>query len=128
MMKVFICQPMERLTNDEIKQRRLKFLDILKRRYPTEEILLIANPPYSYDCNSSIWFLSKSLEYIALADLVFFPKDWESDYICSLKHGICLYYNIPILHEDEYFTHKSVYYHYDADNSPLSSCVKGDNQ
>lgn len=56
-MEVFISQPMKRLTNE----RRLKFLDMLKRRYPTEEIRFIANPPYPYDCNSSIWFLSKSL-------------------------------------------------------------------
>lgn len=101
MMEVFICQPMERLTNNEIKQRRSKFLDMIKRRYPTEEIRFIANPPYPYDCNSSIWFLIKSLEYITLADLVFFSKYWEIDYICSLEHAICRYYNIPILHEKE---------------------------
>lgn len=124
MMEVFICQPMSSLTNKEIKKRRLKFLDMIKRRYPTEEIRLIANPPH--DDNLIIWYLGKSLEYIALADLVFFPKYWELDYICSLEHEICLYYNIPTLHEDECFTHESIYYHYDADNSPLSSCVKGD--
>ena len=100
MMEVFICQPMDGLTNDEIKQRRLKFLDMIKRRYPTEEIRLIANPPYPYGCNSSVWYLGKSLECIASADLVFFSKDWEKDYICSLEHAICRYYNIPILHED----------------------------
>ena len=127
-MYVFISQPMEHLTNDEFKQRRLEVLDILKRRYPTEKIRFITNPLIAnlpHDDNSIVWYLGKSLECIASANLVFFSKDWEIDYICSLEHEICRYYNIPIIHEDEYFTHESAYYHYDA-NSPLSSCVKGD--
>ena len=94
-MNVFISHPMGSLTND----KRLELLNMLKERYPTEEIRLIANPPYPYDCNSSIWYLSKSLEYIALADLVFFSKYWEISYICSLEHAICHYYNIPIAFE-----------------------------
>lgn len=118
---------MNSLTNDEIKKRRLELLNMLKRRYPTEEILIdsfIGNSPN--DCNTSVWYLGKSLEYIAQADLVFFSKDWEISYICSLEHAICRYYDIPIAYEDGYFTYESIYYHYDANNSPLLSCVKGD--
>ena len=129
MLYVFISQPMERLTNDEFKQRRLEVLDMVKRRYPTEKIRFITNPLIAslpHDDNLIVWYLGESLKCIASANLVFFPKDWESDYICSLEHEICRYYNIPIIHEDEYFTHESAYYHYDANNSPLSSCVKGD--
>ena len=128
-MYVFISQPMERLTNDEFKQRRLEVLDMVKRRYPTEKIRFITNPLIAnlpHDDNSIVWYLGKSLECIASADLVFFSKDWEIDYICSLQRAICRYYNIPIASEDEYSTHESAYYHYDANNSPLSSCVKGD--
>ena len=120
---------MERLTNDEFKQRRLEVLDILKRRYPTEKIRFITNPLIAnlpHDDNSIVWYLGESLKCIASANLVFFSKDWESDYICSLEHAICRYYRIPIIHEDGYFIHESVYYHYDANNSSLSSCVKGD--
>ena len=129
-MYVFISQPMERLTNDEFKQCRLEVLDMVKRRYPTEKIRFITNPLIEnlpHDDNSIVWYLGKSLECIASANLVFFSKDWESDYICSLQHAICHYCHIPITSEDEYSTHESVYYHYDANNSPLSSCVKGDN-
>ena len=129
-MYVFISQPMERLTNDEFKQRRLEVLDMVKRRYPTEKIRFITNPLIAnlpHDDNSIVWYLGKSFECIASANLVFFSKNWESDYICSLEHEICRYYNIPIMHEDEYSTHESVCYHYDANNSSLSSCVKGDN-
>ena len=126
-MNVFISQPMVRLTNDELKKYRSKVLDMIQRRYPTERIHLI-NPPcpyYPYSHNESVWVLGKSLEYIAQADLVFFLKDWEISYICSLQHLICHYYHIPIAYEDEYFRHESVY-RYDANNSSLSSCVKGD--
>ena len=126
---VFISQPMVGLTNDELKKYRLKVLDMIQRRYPTEKIRFITNPLIAnlpHDDNSIVWYLGKSLECIASANLVFFSKDWESDYICSLEHAICRYYNIPIAYEDGYFTHESAYYHYDANNSPLSSCVKGD--
>ena len=124
-MYVFISQPMERLTNDEFKQRRLKLKisDMVKRRYPTEKIRFITNPLIANSPHNDsliVWYLGKSLKRIASANLVFFPKDWESDYICSLEHEICRYYNIPIIHEDEYFTHKSVY----ANNSPLSPLVR----
>jgi len=127
-MNIFISQPMIGLTNDELKKYRSKVLDMIQRRYPTEKIHLI-NPPcpyYPYDHNESVWILGKSLEYIAQADLVFFLKYWEISYMCSLQHAICRYYNIPIASEDEYSTHESAYYHYDANNSPLSSCMKGD--
>ena len=56
-MEVFISQPMVGLTNDELKKYRSKVLDMIQRRYPTEKIRFIANTPYPYDCNSSIWFL-----------------------------------------------------------------------
>ena len=121
-MNVFISQPMVGLTNDELKKYRY----MIQRRYPTEKIHLI-NPPYPYypyGHNESVWDLVKSLEYIAQADLVFFLKDWEISYMCSLQHAICRYYNIPIASEDEYSTHESVCYHYDANNSPLSSLVR----
>ena len=127
-MNVFISQPMVGLTNDELKKYRSKVLDMVKRRYPTEKIRFITNPLIAnlpHDDNSIVWYLGESLKCIASANLVFFPKDWESDYICSLEHAICRYYNILITSEDEYSTHESAYYHYDA-NSPLSSCVKGD--
>ena len=127
-MNVFISQPMIGLTNDELKKYRSKVLSMIQRRYPTEKIHLI-NPPYPYypyGHNKSVWVLGKSLEYIAQADLVFFLKNWEISYVCSLQHLICRYYNIPIAYEDGYFTHESAYYHYDTNNSPLSSCMKGD--
>ena len=103
-MNVFISQPMIGLTNDELKKYRSKVLDMIQRRYPTEKIHLI-NPPYPYypyGHNESVWVLGKSLEYIAQADLVFFLKYWEIDYICSLEHAICRYYNIPIIHEKDF--------------------------
>ena len=128
-MNVFISQPMVGLTNDELKKYRSKVLNMIQRRYPTEKIRFITNPLIAnspYDDSLIIWYLGKSLECIASANLVFFSKDWESDYICSLQHAICRYYNIPIASEDEYSTHESAYYHYDANNSLLSSCMKGD--
>lgn len=128
-MNVFISQPMVGLTNNELKKYRSKVLNMIQRRYPTEKIRFITNPLIAnlpHDDNSIVWYLGKSLECIASANLVFFSKDWEIDYICSLQHLICHYYHIPIAYEDGYFTHESVCYHYDANNSPLSSCMKGD--
>lgn len=123
-MNVFISQPMVGLTNDELKKYRSKVLDMIQRRYPTEKIRFITNPLIAklpHDDNSIVWYLGKSLECIASANLVFFSKDWESDYICSLEHAICRYYNIPIIYEDEYyFIHESVY----TNNSPLSPLVR----
>ena len=126
-MNVFISQPMIGLTNAELKKYRSKVLDMIQRRYPTEKIRFITNPLIAnlpHDDSLIVWYLGESLKCIASANLVFFSKDWESDYICSLEHEICRYYNLPIIHEAEYFTHESAYYHYDANNSPLSLLVR----
>ena len=99
-MNVFISQPMVGLTNDELKKYRSKVLNMIQRRYPTEKIRFITNPLIAnlpHDDNSIVWYLGKSLECIASANLVFFSKDWESDYICSFELTICRYYNIPII-------------------------------
>lgn len=99
-MNVFISQPMNGLTDDVIKKRRLRILNIIKKRYPTENIYLIdsffENAPHDA---SPIWFLGKSLEYLSQADLVFFSKDWEKARGYVVEHMVCRNYHIPIVHE-----------------------------
>lgn len=99
-MNVFISQPMNGLTDDAIKQRRLEILNTVRQRYPTEEINLIdsffENAPHDA---SPVWFLGKSLEYLSQADLAFFSKDWEKARGCVIEHMVCRNYHIPIAHE-----------------------------
>lgn len=91
---------MNGLTDDAIKKRRLEALSILKKRYPTEDIHLIdsflENAPHDA---SPVWFLGKSLEFLATADLAFFLKGWESARGSVIEHMVCRNYHIPIAHE-----------------------------
>lgn len=48
---------------------------------------------------NSPYFLGKSIEKLALADLAFFAKGWEQSNGCVVEHLVCQLYKIPCAYE-----------------------------
>ena len=76
-MKVFISQPMRDKTDEQIKEERAKAVNIIKETY-NEDVEIIdsffENAPHDA---KPLWFLGKSLELLANADIAYFCKDWD---------------------------------------------------
>lgn len=95
-MKVFISQPMRNKTDEQIKEERERTVSFLKETYGDDiEVIdsFFANSPHDA---RPLWFLGKSLELLANADLACFCEGWETARGCKIEHDACVEYGIPV--------------------------------
>ena len=97
MKKLCISQPMIDKTDEEIfLERQLAIKKV--EDYLGEEVTLIDSfmQGVPHDSNP-LYYLSKSLEKLSEADIIYFCRDWTSYRGCTLEHAAAVAYNIPIL-------------------------------
>lgn len=104
MKKVFISQPMNGLTDLQISKDRARVIEGLYNiGYSPDEITIIdtfieENAPDNV--NSCLWYLGKSLELLADADLVVFAKGWKNARGCQIEFKCAKAYGISYICED----------------------------
>jgi hypothetical protein len=96
MKKLFVSVPMKDRTEEEIKYSITKMHRIAEA-YEDEELELIDSwvdeaPPTN--CNSSVWYLSKSIEKLAEADVFMGISDLNGWPGCKIESDIAKAYNI----------------------------------
>lgn len=77
MTKIFISQPMNGKTDEEIKKER-------------EKAPIGAKP---------LWFLGKSIELLSNANVVYFVKGWKEARGCRIEHQCAVQYGIDRIEE-----------------------------
>ena len=101
-MKIlFISQPMNGKTNEEILFERAKAINSAEQILgePVEAIdSFFQDAPHDA---KPLWFLGKSLELLSTADVVYFAKGWGSARGCKIEHESAINYNIDVLYEEE---------------------------
>lgn len=103
MNKVFISQPMGGLTDDEILKTRDEaklYLEILVGK-PLEIIdSFIEEKPVNIKNDSiGVWYLGKSIQLLAQADMVYFCDGWDKARGCRMEHEIAKQYGLKIIKE-----------------------------
>ena len=96
MKKLFVSVPMKDRTAEEIRASILKMHRIAEA-YEGEELELIdsyvlEDPPMNY--NRSVWYLSKSIEKLAEADVFIGISDLNGWPGCKIESDIAKAYNI----------------------------------
>ena len=94
MKKLFISQPMGGKTDEEIKAERAKAIEAASE--------LVGEPMEVIDSffekapadAKPLWFLGKSLELLAGADIAYFAKGWQDARGCRIEHTCAVEYNI----------------------------------
>lgn len=96
MKKVFISQPMNGRSDEEIKAEREYITDKIKSYYGQEPVTVIDSffEDAPHDA-SPLWFLGKSLELLSIADVAVFAKGWRSARGCIIEHECAIAYGIP---------------------------------
>ena len=96
MKKLFISQPMKGKTDEEILAERRKAIRSAERQLG-EAIEVIDSFFQSAPADAKpLWFLGKSLELLAGADIAYFAKGWQeargckSENICAIEYGIAV--------------------------------------
>ena len=97
MKKLFISQPMNGKTNEEIEKVREKAIasatDMLGE--PVEVIdSFFKDAPHDA---KPLWFLGKSLELLATADVAYFAKGWQDARGCKIEHECAIEYGIDLI-------------------------------
>lgn len=97
MKKLFISQPMNGKTDEEIIHERqiairrakslikedVQVIDSFFQKAPIE-----TNP---------IWFLAEAIEFLSEADIAYFTVGWEKARGCRIEHEVCVQYGIPTI-------------------------------
>lgn len=98
-MKVFISQPMNGKSNEEIEAIREDIVNDFKEVYKEKVVILdsfFKNAPHDA---KPVWFLGKSLEIMSEADVVYFAKGWENARGCRIEHTVAKEYGFKIMEE-----------------------------
>lgn len=98
--KLFISQPMNGKTNEEILSVREKAIKSAERELgePVEVIdSFFKDAPHEV---KPLWFLAKSLELLSTADVAYFAKGWENARGCRIENQCAIDYGIELVIED----------------------------
>lgn len=94
MKKLFISQPMNGKTDEEILKERNKAINIVKDIVGEEvEVLETFFDDLGPD-KKPLHYLAKSLEYLAEADIAYFVPGWENSRGCKIEHQCAVEYGI----------------------------------
>lgn len=99
-MKVMISQPMNGKTEKQIREEREKVIEKLERlSWNVVDTIFADETPK--DCDTALYYLSKSIKAIGEVDAVLFMNGWSKARGCRVEHEICLQYDKPTMYEYE---------------------------
>ena len=100
-MKIFISQPMNGLTDEEILNKRNKVIEEVKNIYKEDvEVIDSFLKDYNPEKNCALKYLSKSIEMLADADLAVFIDNWGQYRGCRIEHLCAVNYGIDCKYID----------------------------
>lgn len=99
--KLFISQPMNGKTKEEILSVREKAIELAKEILKEDiEVLDSYFPDYAEKENPPpLWYLGKSLELLSEADAVYFADGWGGARGCRIEHICAFDYGIAIIRD-----------------------------
>lgn len=104
MFKIFISQPMNGKTTEEIENKRDSIIDKLAAQFAREnECIDIIDSFFKgapHDAKP-LWYLGESIKLMSLADVVFFCKGWQVARGCLIEHNCALNYGIETMYEED---------------------------
>ena len=99
MTKIFISQPMNGKTTEEIENERNYIIDRLRENEHIEIIdSFFKDAPH--DANP-LWYLGESIKLMSEADVVFFCNGWQTARVCQIEHDCALEYGIDTMYVED---------------------------
>ena len=117
-MKLFISQPMNGLTENEILEARKKAINDFIKKYNqieentdafiTRDDIAVLNTYFDEDApegtNPGLYYLSKSIEVLSHADAAYFATDWMNYRGCVIEEECANKYLLPCYYADNVLT------------------------
>ena len=97
MKKLFISQPMRDKTDEEIIAERERAIESAKEHLGEDvEVIDSFFKDAPHDAKP-LWYLAKSLELLATADVAYFCKDWDKYRGCRIENTCAIEYGIDVI-------------------------------
>lgn len=104
MTKIFISQPMNGKTTEEIENERNYIIGRLATQFAREneyiKIIDLFLKDTSHDAKP-LWYLGESIKLMSEADIVFFCDGWQTARGCQIEHNCALEYSIDTMYEED---------------------------
>lgn len=89
---------MQSKSNEQVRQEMGKVFEYIKEKLPEAELIDSVIDGVDKDIalkgdDIACWYLAKSIELMAGADIVFFVNNWESARGCSVERQVAEAYN-----------------------------------
>lgn len=97
MKRLFISQPMRDKTDEEILAEREKAVKVTKKMLNEDLEVIDSYFQEAPHGANPLWYLAKSLELLATADVAFFCTGWEKYRGCRVEHTCANEYGIRII-------------------------------
>ena len=99
MIRLFISQPMNGKTNEEILAVREQAIKSAERHLGEKvEVIDSFFKDAPVDAKP-LWYLAKSIELLATADVAYFAKDWEKYRGCRIENECAIEYGIDVIED-----------------------------
>lgn len=99
MTKIFISQPMNGKTDEEIKKEREKAIEYVERLLGEKVEVIDSFFEKAPIGAKPLWFLGKSIELLSNANVVYFVKGWKEARGCRIEHQCAVQYGIDRIEE-----------------------------
>lgn len=99
-IKIFISQPMNGKTTEEIEDERNYIVGRLATQFPRAEIIDSFFKDVPHDTRP-LWYLGESIKLMSKADVVFFCNGWHIAKGCQIEHDCALEYGIDTMYEED---------------------------
>lgn len=97
--KVMISMPMKGLSTEEISTKwDIAQYHLIGNGYEAINSVVNEDIPAGTK-QTSVWYLSKSIEIMSTVDAVYFCKGWENARGCKIEHEVAKNYGLEIIYE-----------------------------
>lgn len=102
-VRLFISQPMRGKSDEEIESEREKLVEIAEAVYFGRGGVEVIDSFFKggldvpAGAKAPLYYLSKSLELLATADVAIFAEDWQGARGCRIEHECAKQYRVPMI-------------------------------
>lgn len=99
MKKLFISQPMKGKSDEDILAERQKAIKSAEAKIgEAVEVIDSFFQEAPVDAKP-LWYIGKSLELLASADIAYFAKGWQDARGCKIENTCAIEYGIPVIED-----------------------------
>lgn len=98
-MNIFISQPMNGKTTDEIISERNSIIALAQKKFGKN--VEIIDSYFKNYIGNPLEYLGESIKLLSKADVVIFAKGWETARGCKIEHSCAEEYDIKIFEVEE---------------------------